>query len=742
LAISSETRTNLANLGLVGGLAASEQGDTEEDAIAPETTSVRPSSETSLAATTSEESNITDLEVTPESAISSEVRSNLANLGLVGGLAASEQGDTEEDAISPETTSVRPSSETSLAATTSEESNITDLEVIPESVISSEVGSNLANLGLVGGLAASELGETEEDAIAPETTSVRPSSETSLAATTSEEANITDLEVTPESGMGFAGGLATSELGGTEEDAIALHREELPTESGTPAEISGTEAIAAASTSENINLAAAEDQLSTETETPVTAEIPAESSTIALSNVEDLDLTEEAALAGGVVLPGGAAALVGGAAAGVALGAMDDLIEPEGVDEFIPAASGADEFVASTQDEFVPSLNESSADGTPVPVQSTPEFDRPLPDTSDWAAISAVAASTTPPVAAPMGVPVDFELPDDRTQTEVEAAKFNVGQSDLSAESLASVDEGLPDLPDGYGESRIVLVPCNPQWVYAYWDIPNQDREAVRRQGGSQLALRFYDVTDIDIERQVPHSLQQYACEEICRDWYLPVPAGDRDYIVEIGYVANDGRWLSLVRSPAIRVPPLYPSDWQSDRFTTVPWNQELSGGKTVVELGTPQRNFNGSNTVYNSLFAMAQAAEAQRVAGSEFPSGMGLFPSGAGLISGMGMSGLGFSASMPPMRSRKFWLVADAELIVYGATEPDATVTIGGVPIPLEPDGTFRFQMAFRDGTIDYPIMAIAADGQQNRSIHMNFKRETRHRNTNTRDEAEDEVD
>jgi len=58
----------------------------------------------------------------------------------------------------------------------------------------------------------------------------------------------------------------------------------------------------------------------------------------------------------------------------------------------------------------------------------------------------------------------------------------------------------------------------------------------------------------------------------------------------------------------------------------------------------------------------------------------------------------------------------ADAELIVYGATEPDATVTIGGRPIKLNPDGTFRFQMSFQDGLIDYPIMAVAADGEQTR--------------------------
>jgi uncharacterized protein len=121
--------------------------------------------------------------------------------------------------------------------------------------------------------------------------------------------------------------------------------------------------------------------------------------------------------------------------------------------------------------------------------------------------------------------------------------------------------------------------------------------------------------------------------------------------------------------------------------------------------------------------------------------SGIGMSGVGMGLtMSGVGMSGVGFSASMPPIRPRKFWLVANAELIVHGATEPDATVMIGDREIKLSPDGTFRFQVAFPDGDIDYPILAVAADGEQTRSIHMDFNRETPVRHTNTKDEATEE--
>ena len=328
---------------------------------------------------------------------------------------------------------------------------------------------------------------------------------------------------------------------------------------------------------------------------------------------------------------------------------------------------------------------------------------------------------------------------------------------------LATVDDNLGDLPGGYGESRIVLLPRDPQWAYAYWDIPNEHKQHLRSQGGSRLALRFYDVTDVNLDYQSPHSLQQYECGEVAREWYLPIPVSDRDYTVEIGYVCDDGRWLVLSRSAPVRIPPVYPSDWVEDQFLTISWNEELetrtfaklvSPSERAITAGQAGYQRAGDNPLYDQMVARAQSAEAQRVAGSLFGSmhqvpdqavSSFVFPSGAGLwalptASGVNMSGAGLFASAPPVKPRKFWLIADAELIVYGATEPDATVTVDGKPIELSADGTFRFQMSFQDGMIRYPIVAVAKDGEQTRSIHMDFERQTLSRNTNTKAEAVEE--
>jgi len=382
--------------------------------------------------------------------------------------------------------------------------------------------------------------------------------------------------------------------------------------------------------------------------------------------------------------------------------------------------------------------------------------------------------STTGKISIPVAPTAVFSTPQPPTISEADVKAIEPKKLDLDEPTpvekvnLADVDDGLPDLPAGYGESRIVLMPRDPQWAYAYWDIPNDHKEELRRQGGQQLALRIYDVTDVNLEYQSPHSVQEYPCDELAREWYLPMPVSDRDYSVDVGYRCADGRWLVLARSASVRVPPVYPSEWIEDQFITINWDENLSG-KTFLELVPPSRRYalaekqgvmGGGNPIYDQIFDLAQSTEIQRVAGSLFGSmhqvpiheqslSSYVFPSGVGLwavptTSGLNMSGIGITASgaglygsIPPARPRKFWLVADAELIVYGATEPDATVTIGGQPIKLNADGTFRFQMSFQDGLIDYPIMAVAVDGEQTRSIHMKFERETPSRHTNTKEDA-----
>ncbi|MDD5199980.1 MAG: DUF4912 domain-containing protein [Terrimicrobiaceae bacterium] len=74
----------------------------------------------------------------------------------------------------------------------------------------------------------------------------------------------------------------------------------------------------------------------------------------------------------------------------------------------------------------------------------------------------------------------------------------------------------------------------------------------------------------------------------------------------------------------------------------------------------------------------------------------------------------------------RGFFMNVNAEVIFYGGTDPRATVTIDGNPIPLNPDGTFRYHFIFPNADYQIPVTAQSPDGVETRSVTLRFSRAT----------------
>ena len=287
--------------------------------------------------------------------------------------------------------------------------------------------------------------------------------------------------------------------------------------------------------------------------------------------------------------------------------------------------------------------------------------------------------------------------------------------------------------------TRVVFLPRDPQWAYVFWEISDADRRRAQSEGAAHLSLRLADVTGLQDGSAHPHTLQEVPVDSHSTEWYLPVPLCDRDYRVELGFRSRN-QWISLAYSSVARVPALHPSDQILDQF--VPFSLEAAApAPTPV---TPPAEPSDSG-LHERLYQSATTHFRSRRVGSEVLHEQETIPgvqrrlsdSGAGLwASGRNESGVGGVAP----RQRTFWLVADAELIVYGATDPSARLTIGGEEVPLSSDGTFRIQVPFRDGEQMYKIEATAVDGVQKRNITLDFKRATPEDNSNPASEAKAE--
>jgi hypothetical protein len=329
---------------------------------------------------------------------------------------------------------------------------------------------------------------------------------------------------------------------------------------------------------------------------------------------------------------------------------------------------------------------------------------------------------------------ISVRSPGEAPSEAVSAAPFQPTPTEEGSEVGVASKAVAPLVAEITASSWVALSPQDHQWAVVRWCIQDQDRERALAAGAQDLALRLTDVTGSEDGQALPHALQQVVVPAGSEEWHLPVPLGDRDYRVELGWRTTDGGWFSLVFSSVVRMP----AEEKGVVLPLVPFS--LAEPEAVAAWSTPL----SAPGLHERLYQQASAGRVRLGAGSEgfqdLGEQQGLAGEGAGgQLSGAGLWASGREASGAGMlaRQRSFWLVADAELIVYGATDPAATLRVGDRVVPLGEDGTFHFHATFPDGEQLYPIQALAADGEQRRSITLDFRRTTPHAKVNTREEA-----
>jgi hypothetical protein len=283
-------------------------------------------------------------------------------------------------------------------------------------------------------------------------------------------------------------------------------------------------------------------------------------------------------------------------------------------------------------------------------------------------------------------------------QTAVQHAKFEAKAAaapeppKIPAARPARVRIKEPELPRA--EDRIVLLVRDPFWIHVYWDISAQTlREAKVALGdewdGVRTILRVYDVTGVEFDGGNAHSHFDIEVGGGATNWYINSQVPSRTYCVDIGLVSDSGRFVMLARSNRATTPRDLPSNSTEDEEYMVPdWEFDkiyaLSGGFSFDSAS--------GSIELKELIEKALGAEI----GSGAPGSMGV----ASPVAGRAEKGRGF------------WFRVGTELIVYGATEPDAKVTVQGRPVELRPDGTFSLRFALPDGVQVIPAAAESADG------------------------------
>ncbi|HTY13577.1 MAG TPA: DUF4912 domain-containing protein [Candidatus Omnitrophota bacterium] len=239
------------------------------------------------------------------------------------------------------------------------------------------------------------------------------------------------------------------------------------------------------------------------------------------------------------------------------------------------------------------------------------------------------------------------------------------------------------ELPGGYDINRIVLMVRDPYWIYAYWEINQKKLSEIRSElgdkfGQSRLILRVYDTQNWNFFDLQVHGL--------AGNWYINVGRPNTSYCVDIGFITSDGVFVVAARSNVVTTPRDRMSEVIDEEWMIPDWDTmyALSGGFRMRQ---------GS-------FELREMMEKNLLNPASSPGVSSLF------------------SPVRPQQPRPFWLVANCELIVYGATEPTASLTIQGKPIKLREDGTFTVRYALPDGRQHIPIEAVRDDGAEKRRI------------------------
>jgi hypothetical protein len=284
-------------------------------------------------------------------------------------------------------------------------------------------------------------------------------------------------------------------------------------------------------------------------------------------------------------------------------------------------------------------------------------------------------------------------------EEQVERSKFDVGipTKDLSAK--------VPkDLPTGYGKDRIVVMVRDPYWLHSYWELTRhaiQRAEAALGQEwhASKPILRLLDVTSQDTTSSAESTVRDIHIHGGCNNWYIDVANPPRSYRVDIGYLAPSGRFYVLARSNVVTTPRAGVSDVIDENWADI----DAKKADRIYAMS------GGFDPTASSLELKQLFEERLRR------------PMGSPAVTSFG------SGAYPPGRMRQFWFQLDAELIVYGATDPKARVTLQGEPVKLRPDGTFTMRFSLPDSRQIIPAVASSADGVEERTIVLAVERNTK---------------
>src|SRR5204862_4467925 len=161
---------------------------------------------------------------------------------------------------------------------------------------------------------------------------------------------------------------------------------------------------------------------------------------------------------------------------------------------------------------------------------------------------------------------------------------------------------------------------------------------------GAKPILRLLDVTSTETTSSNESTLRDIDIHGGCNNWYIDVSNPPRSYRVDIGYLAKSGRFYVLARSNVVSTPRAGVSDVLDENWAD-------------IDQGKADRIY----AMSGGFDPTASSLELKQLFDERLRR-----PLGSPAITSFGSGGYVLGG-----KQRKFYFRLDAELIIYGETDP-----------------------------------------------------------------------
>jgi len=251
---------------------------------------------------------------------------------------------------------------------------------------------------------------------------------------------------------------------------------------------------------------------------------------------------------------------------------------------------------------------------------------------------------------------------------------------------------------------RLVVMVRDPYWLHAYWELTSASVDRAQAAlgqhwHGAKPILRLSEIAQEAASAAVRTTLRDIEIHGGVNNWYIDVPEPPKRFQVEIGYLAANGRFIALARSNVVTTSAHKKNNGMDGNWAGVAEDPEriyaMSGGYSA----------DGAPSELREVFEQKLRR----------PMSSPLIPR------------FGLPANETNDEAPGFPLAVDAEVVIFGVTDPGARLTVKGQPIPVQQDGTFtvRFPMPNRRQVL--PLVADSGDGAEQRMVVVAVERNTK---------------